>query len=76
MKINSFLRGAGVAVVLAVMSRAADRAAYAASQPVLLPTGAWITPDAAPGSVFQPLTVALPDYELLARQRRDYGCKP
>jgi DNA-binding beta-propeller fold protein YncE len=62
MKINSFLRGAGVAAVLAVMSMAADRAAYAASQPVLLPTGAWITPDAAPGSVFQPLTVALPDY--------------
>jgi hypothetical protein len=50
MKINSFLRGAGVAAVLAVMSMAADRAAYAASQPVLLPTGAWITPDAAPGS--------------------------
>jgi DNA-binding beta-propeller fold protein YncE len=62
MKINSFLRGAGVAAVLAVMSMAADRAAYAASQPVLLPTGAWITPDAAPGSVFQPLTVPLPDY--------------
>jgi len=29
---------------------------------VLLPTGATITPTAAPGSVFQPLTVALPDY--------------
>src|SRR5215831_17047697 len=27
-----------------------------------LPTGATITPDAAPGAVFQPLTVALPDY--------------
>jgi DNA-binding beta-propeller fold protein YncE len=37
-------------------------AAYAASQPVVLPSGATITPDAAPGSVFQPLTVNLPDY--------------
>jgi len=36
--------------------------AYATSQPVVLPTGATITPDAAPGSVFQPLAVALPDY--------------
>ena len=62
MKIKSFLRGASLAAILAVTSLAADSAAYAASQPVLLPTGAWITPDAAPGSVFQPLTVALPDY--------------
>jgi DNA-binding beta-propeller fold protein YncE len=29
---------------------------------VVLPTGATITPNAAPGSVFQPLKVALPDY--------------
>jgi hypothetical protein len=29
---------------------------------VVLPTGATITPTAAPGSVFQPLTVVLPDY--------------
>jgi DNA-binding beta-propeller fold protein YncE len=62
MKIKSFLRGASFAAVLAVTSMVADSAAYAASQPVLLPTGAWITPDAAAGSVFQPLTVALPDY--------------
>ena len=32
------------------------------SESVILPTGATITPDAAPGSVFQPLKVALPDY--------------
>jgi|CZLA01.1.fsa_nt_gi DNA-binding beta-propeller fold protein YncE len=62
MKIKSFLRGAGFAAILAAASMAGDSAAYAASQPVLLPTGATITPDAAPGSVFQPLTVALPDY--------------
>ncbi|MBZ5666090.1 MAG: phosphoesterase [Acidobacteriia bacterium] len=37
-------------------------AAFAASQLVVLPTGATITPDAAPGSVFQPLLVNLPDY--------------
>ena len=33
-----------------------------ASESTVLPTGATITPDAAPGSVFQPLTVDLPDY--------------
>jgi DNA-binding beta-propeller fold protein YncE len=33
-----------------------------ASETTVLPTGATITPDAAPGSVFQPLTVDLPDY--------------
>jgi DNA-binding beta-propeller fold protein YncE len=54
MKITSFLRGAGFAAILAVTS-------YASAQ-VVLPTGATITPSAAPGSVFQPLTVALPDY--------------
>ncbi len=47
---------------LAVVSMAGNTLAYATSQPVVLPTGATITPDAAPGSVFQPLTVALPDY--------------
>jgi DNA-binding beta-propeller fold protein YncE len=62
MKIKSFLRGDSFAAVRAATSMVAAGAAYAASQPVLLPTGAWITPDAAPGSVFQPLTVALPDY--------------
>ena len=54
MKITSFLRGAGVAAILAVTT-------FVSAQ-VLLPTGATITPNAAPGSVFQPLTVALPDY--------------
>src|ERR1035437_2838362 len=54
MKITSFLRGAGFAAILAVTS-------YASAQ-VVLPTGATITPSAAPGTVFQPLTVALPDY--------------
>ncbi|MBZ5663576.1 MAG: phosphoesterase [Acidobacteriia bacterium] len=54
MKITSFLRAAGVAAILALTS-------FAFAQ-VLLPTGATITPSAAPGSVFQPLTVALPDY--------------
>src|SRR5882672_2840079 len=33
-----------------------------ASETTVLPTGATITPDAAPGSVFQSLTVDLPDY--------------
>jgi len=54
MKIKNFLRTAGFAAILAVTS-------YASAQ-VVLPTGATITPSAAPGSVFQPLTVALPDY--------------
>src|SRR5271169_1429780 len=54
MKITSFLRGVGLAALLAVTS-------FALAQ-VLLPTGATITPNAAPGSVFGPLTVALPDY--------------
>ena len=62
MKIKSFLRGASLAAVLAATIMVSISAAYAASQPVLLPTGATITPDAAPGSVFQPLTVPLPDY--------------
>lgn len=54
MKIKSFLRAASVTAVLAATS-------YASAQ-VVLPTGATITPSAATGSVFQPLTVALPDY--------------
>jgi DNA-binding beta-propeller fold protein YncE len=54
MKTKNFLRAAGVAAVLAVTS-------FASAQ-VVLPTGATITPSAAPGSVFQPLKVALPDY--------------
>jgi DNA-binding beta-propeller fold protein YncE len=62
MQIKSLLRGAGLAAVLAMGIVAVEGTAYAVSQPVVLPTGATITPDAAPGSVFQPLTVALPDY--------------
>jgi DNA-binding beta-propeller fold protein YncE len=36
--------------------------AAVASESTVLPTGATVTPDAAPGSVFQALTVDLPDY--------------
>src|SRR5215469_18210437 len=57
MQKTSFLRLACFAAVLA-----AAITAFASSEPVVLPTGATITPDAAPGSVFQPLTVALPNY--------------
>ena len=62
MQIKSLLRGASLAAILGVAITAVASAAFAASQPVVLPTGATITPDAAPGSVFQPLAVALPDY--------------
>jgi hypothetical protein len=58
---GSFLRATRLAAILAVVT-VAGGAAYAASTPVVLPTGATITPDAAPGSVSQPLKVALPDY--------------
>ena len=53
MKITSFLRGAVFAALLAVTS-------FAFAQ--ILPTGATITPTAAPGSVFVPLTTSLPDF--------------
>jgi DNA-binding beta-propeller fold protein YncE len=59
MQINSFLRGASLAAALAAATIAGNRDAYAQT---VLPTGATITPNAAPGSVFQPLKVALPDY--------------
>jgi DNA-binding beta-propeller fold protein YncE len=52
MKTNSLLRGAGLAAFLAVTS-------FAFAQ--ILPTGATITPSAAPGSVFVPLTTSLQD---------------
>src|SRR6266498_2130266 len=58
---SNFLRAASFAAVMAIVSLA-GRAAYAVSQPDILPTGATITPDAAPGAVFQSLTVDLPDY--------------
>ena len=57
----NLLRVACLAAALAVLSLA-DAVAYAASQPDVLPTGATITPDAAPGAIFQTLTVNLPDY--------------
>src|ERR1700690_590738 len=53
MKITSFFRGAGLAATLALTS-------FAFAQ--ILPTGATITPSAAPGSVFVPLTTSLPDF--------------
>ena len=62
MQVRSLFRIAISAAVLTVSISASNRDAYATSQPVVLPTGATITPDAAPGSVFGPLTVNLPDY--------------
>lgn len=53
MKITSLLRAAGVAAILALTSVALAQ--------VILPTGATITPTAAPGSVFVPLTTSLQD---------------
>ncbi len=52
MKIQSFLRGAGFVAILALTS-------FASAQ--ILPTGATITPSAAPGSVFVPLKTSLQD---------------
>src|SRR5882757_7120284 len=62
MPFRSYLRGASFAAALAAFSFAGASAAFAVSQPVVLPTGATITPDAATGSVFQPLIVNLPDF--------------
>jgi len=53
MKITSFFRGAGLAATLALTS-------FAFAQ--ILPTGATITPGAAPGSMFVKLTTSLPDF--------------
>jgi YVTN family beta-propeller protein len=57
MQIKNLLHRAGVAAILAALTTVT----YAADR-VVLPTGATITPDAAPGAVFQPLKVTLPDY--------------
>jgi hypothetical protein len=54
MRIQNFLRGAGFAVILLAVAR------FVSAQQ--LPTGATITPTAALGSVFAPLSVVLPDY--------------
>lgn len=56
MHFHSFLRGACFAGALALAT------VSGAPAQTLLPTGATITPNAATGSVFQPLKVALPDY--------------
>jgi hypothetical protein len=48
--------------LLAVASMMCVGRAAVASLSTVLPTGATITPDAAPGSLFQALTVDLPDY--------------
>ena len=61
MNSNSLRRAAGLGAVLAAGFLAGSITNAAFGQAVL-PTGATITPTAAPGSVFQPLTVALPDY--------------
>ena len=60
MQTNSFLRRASLAAAFTLATITGYRGAYA--QSVVLPTGATITPNAAPGSFFQPLKVALPDY--------------
>ncbi len=52
MTLRNLLRGAGLAAALALTS-------FASAQ--ILPTGATLTPDAAPGSVFVPLTTSLLD---------------
>jgi DNA-binding beta-propeller fold protein YncE len=62
MKFQTLIHRATNVAALAAMTLVFGAAAHAVSQPVTLPTGATITPDAAPGSVFQPLTVDLPDY--------------
>ncbi len=54
MKLKNLLHAAGLAVLLAF--------ACVASAQTILPTGATITPSAAPGSVFVPLTTSLPDF--------------
>ena len=60
MQSNSFLRLAMLVAVLSLATLVVSGSASA--QSVVVPTGATITPAAAPGSVFEPLKVALPDY--------------
>src|SRR6516164_1465195 len=57
MKIDSILRRTGMAVAFAAVMLTGGLQAQ-----TILPTGATITPTAATGSVYQSLTVALPDY--------------
>lgn len=62
MRIFSLLRAFTFPAILCVITVIGVRPTYAATAPEVLPTGATITPDAAPGSVLQALTVDLPDY--------------
>jgi YVTN family beta-propeller protein len=57
---NHLSRAACLAVAFTIASMSGG--AFQASAQVVLPTGATITPTAAPGSTFTALTVALPDY--------------
>ncbi|HXY24447.1 MAG TPA: beta-propeller fold lactonase family protein [Candidatus Acidoferrum sp.] len=59
MQTSIFLRRASLIAALAVATIFGTRGAYAQT---VLPTGATITPNAARGSVFQRLTVALPGF--------------
>ena len=60
MQINDLLRAASYVVAIALLTATGVNDARA--QSTVLPTGAAITPTAAPGSVFTRLKVALPDY--------------
>ena len=60
MNSKTLRRAAGMAAILA--SGILSGGAYTVLAQVVLPTGATITPNAAPGSVFEPLKVDLPDY--------------
>jgi hypothetical protein len=62
MEMHTVRHAAGVALILAVIILLTNGAMYAGSEAAVLPTGATITPDAAPGATFQTLTVDLPDY--------------
>jgi DNA-binding beta-propeller fold protein YncE len=62
MRIFSLLRAFTFPAILYVITVIGVRPTHAATAPEVLPTGATITPDAAPGSVLQALTVDLPDY--------------
>jgi len=58
MQMNNFIRTVSLVAALAVATISGE----GALAQTVLPTGASLTPGAAPGSVFQPLKVALPDY--------------
>lgn len=62
MQMKTLLRRSSAVAGLALAFLVSDRAAYAVSTPVVIPTGATITPDAAPGSTFQYLSTSLPDF--------------